>query len=90
MNIVPIGWGIVGDSATALADPRAQRAADRADSRSKALRIAYWLGARRTVPTVTQIVDTWHVSRATAFRWRRFAQSGGHEYPSSHKQETEA
>lgn len=90
MSRAPIGWGIAGDAAAALADPRAHRATQTADSRSKALRIAYWLGARHTVPTIGQIADTWHVSRPTAYRWRKFAESRGQHYPSSHKQESEA
>lgn len=39
--------------------------------------IAYWLGTRRRVPDVVEIMDRWKVSRPSAYRWRAFALSGG-------------
>lgn len=39
--------------------------------------IAYWLGTRRCVPTVPEIVEHTGCARASAYRWRRFALSGG-------------
>lgn len=40
--------------------------------------VAYWLSAailseRPRVPSVERIVERWNVSRATAYRWRRWA-----------------
>lgn len=39
--------------------------------------IAYWLGAQRVLPSTWELMQIWDVSRATAFRWRAFARSGG-------------
>lgn len=38
--------------------------------------IAYWLGTRRVVPSVTEIVEHTGCSRAAAYRWRAFALEG--------------
>lgn len=79
MTVAPIGWGfgsgaqIEGASMT----PRARGTEQKQRSRNRAAQIAYWLGAAREVPSLDEIIDTWHVSRATAYRWRAFAESGG-------------
>lgn len=89
MSAVPIGWG-VADLATVGQKVRSRCAQEAVDKRMRPARIAYWLGARRTVPTVEQIIDTWHVSRAHAYRWRKFALSHGQEFPATHKDEGDA
>lgn len=39
--------------------------------------ICFWLGAMRRAPSVDEIIQRWGVSRATAYRYRAFAQRGG-------------
>lgn len=77
MTRAAAGWGFL--PGTKLEDvivtPRARVPSQ--PRRSRAPQIAYWLGACRDVPSVGEIVDTWHVSRAMAYRWHAFAETRG-------------
>jgi hypothetical protein len=49
--------------------------------RNRAPAIAYWLGSLRYVPSVQEIRDHIGCSRATAYRWRRFALAAARQDP---------
>lgn len=85
MSRAPIGWGIAGEIETALETPGHAGARQVAASRCRSAQIAYWLGTRRNVPSVAEIINAWHVSRPTAYRWRKFAESGGQEFPDTNR-----
>lgn len=39
--------------------------------------IAFWLGSRRLIPSLEEIMEHTGCARATAYRWRAFAKSNG-------------
>lgn len=47
--------------------------------------IAYWLGTRRMLPSVRELMETWSLSRASAFRWRAFVRAGGRSQECGHE-----
>lgn len=49
--------------------------------RARAPAIAYWLGTLRYVPNVSEIRTRLGCSRATAYRWHRFAADAAAQMP---------
>lgn len=79
MNRAPAGWGITGDVAAALVTERQRATRAKTELRQRSARIAYWLGRCGYVPSIEEILKTWNVSRATAYRWHAFAEAGGEQ-----------
>lgn len=80
MTRAPTGWGIAGEIEDTFKAPSRAGTRQVAASRHRSAQIAYWLGRLDCVPEIDQIIQRWHVSRPTAYRWRAFALTDGKKF----------
>lgn len=79
MNALPPGWGFTDgvDVARVTATRPAPTPRHARSASGNRAQICFWLGSLHAVPSVDAIRAQWGVSRATAYRYRAFALSGG-------------